>query len=98
MGSAFAGYPDSAQRAPALSGLILRMVVIVFASGRGPGRVLPAMRISGTKLTTISGAPQRGFSGGKQKRGPGNCQNGAPEVRGGDFLRGPACPEANTRW
>ena len=43
---------------------------------------MPEIRISGTRLTTISRAPEREISGRKQKRGPGNHENGDPEVRG----------------
>ena len=82
---------------------------------RGPA-IASKFRISGTKLSTISGA----LDSAPQKTGPrsgdlaGGSKNGAPDgarggvkkkrspapprsaVRGGDFLRGPACPEANT--
>ena len=74
---------------------------------------MPEIRISSTKLTTISGSPDCV----PQKTGPRNgefaegSQNGAwgrvktnrspapprSAVRGGDFLRGPACPEANNK-
>ena len=60
----------------------------------------PEIRRSGTKLTTISGAPERGICGGKRKRGTGRGEkkrSPAPPcsaVRGGDFLRGPGKSEA----
>ena len=66
---------------------------------------MPEIRVSSAKLTRNSRAQERGFGGGKQKRGPGNRKNRALEVRlpgrGTGRVkkkRSPAPPGRVVRW